>query len=67
MKVGGLAALALVASTLAASSLVAGCGSDPTCGDVGSLQRELDGMSPDDPDYNTTVEKLNRAQADCND
>jgi hypothetical protein len=26
----------------------------------------LDGMGTDDPDYNTTVEKLNRAQAACN-
>ena len=27
---------------------------------------ELDAMSTDDPDYNTTVEKLQRAEADCN-
>ena len=62
MRVVGLVALVLVASPLAV-----GCSSDPTCGDVGSLQRKLDGMDPDDSDYNTTVEKLNRAQADCND
>jgi hypothetical protein len=61
MKVAGLAAL-----LLAMSPLVAACSSDPTCDDVGSLQRELDGMSPDDPDFNTTNEELNRAQADCN-
>jgi len=62
MKVLGLAGLLLVASPL-----VVACGDDPTCGDVASLQRKLDGMSADDPDYNTTVEKLDRAQADCND
>jgi hypothetical protein len=61
MRVVGLAALVLVASPLAVA-----CSSDPTCDDVGSLQRKLDGMSTDDPDYNTTVEKLGRAQADCN-
>jgi hypothetical protein len=62
MRLGGLAALLLVASPV----LVA-CSSDDSCSDVGGLQHELDGMSPDDPDYNTTVEKLDRAQADCND
>ena len=61
MKLVGLAAV-----LLATSPLVVACSSDPTCGDVGSLQRKLDGMGPDDPDYNTTVEKLNRAQAACN-
>jgi hypothetical protein len=57
---------ALVALLLAASPVLAGCGSDPTCADVDHLQRTLDGMSPDDPDYNTTVEELQRAEADCN-
>ena len=61
MKLAGLAAL-----LLALSPLVASCSSDPTCGDVDSLQQKLDGMGTDDPDYNTTVEKLNRAQAACN-
>jgi hypothetical protein len=61
MKLVGLAALLLAASPMAAA-----CGSDPTCDDVGSLQRELDRMDPDDPDYNTTAEKLGRAAADCN-
>jgi hypothetical protein len=61
MKLVGLAAL-----LLAISPLVVGCGSDPTCSDVDSLQSKLDGMSPDDPDYNTVNEDLNRAQADCN-
>lgn len=61
MKLAGLVALLLVASPLAA-----GCATDPTCDDVDSLQHQLDGMSTDDPDYNTTVEKLGRAQADCN-
>ena len=59
--------LAGVVLLLVASPLVAGCSSDPTCDDVGHLQSQLDGMSPDDPDYNTTVEKLQRAEADCND
>jgi hypothetical protein len=61
MKLAGLAAL-----LLASSPLVVGCGSDPTCDDRGSLQRKLDGMSPDDPDYNRVNEDLNRAEADCN-
>ena len=61
MKLVGLAAL-----LLATSPLVVACSSEPTCGDVDGLQRELDGMDTDDPDYNTTVEKLNRAQAACN-
>jgi hypothetical protein len=62
MKVAGLAALRLAVSPRAVA-----CSSDSTCDDVDSLQHQLDGMSPDDPDYNTTVEKLDRAQADCND
>jgi hypothetical protein len=61
MKLAGLAAL-----LLAASPLVVACSSDPSCGDVDSLQQELDDMDTDDPDYNTTVEKLNQAQAACN-
>jgi hypothetical protein len=61
MKLAGLA-LVLVLSPLVAT----GCSSDPTCGDVDSLQRKLDGMNPDDPDYNSTNEDLNRAQAACN-
>ena len=61
MKRAGLAALLVALAPLAVA-----CSSDPTCDDVGSLQRDLDGMDPDDPDFNTTVEKLNRAQADCN-
>jgi hypothetical protein len=61
VKVLGLAGLLLVASPV-----VVACSDDPTCNDVASLQRELDAMSADDPDYNTTVEKLDQAQADCN-
>jgi hypothetical protein len=61
MKLAALA-LAVVLSPV----LVAGCGSDPSCADVDGLQRKLDAMSPDDPEFNTTNEKLNRAQADCN-
>jgi hypothetical protein len=57
----------VTALLLAASPLVVACGSDATCADVASLQKKLDAMSSDDPDYNTTVEKLDRAQADCND
>ena len=56
----------LAALLLLAPPLVAGCGSDPTCADVDSLQRKLDGMDVDDPDYNTVNEDLNQAQADCN-
>jgi hypothetical protein len=62
MRVAGLAGLLLLASPLVVS-----CSDDPTCDDVASLQRKLDGMNADDPDYNTTVEKLDRAEADCND
>jgi hypothetical protein len=61
MKVAGLVALLLITSPL-----VVACSSDPTCDDVGSLQRRLDGMSTDDPDYNSVNEDLNRAEADCN-
>jgi hypothetical protein len=61
MKLAGFAAL-----LLATSPLVVACSSDPTCDDVGGLQSKLDGMSPDDPDYNSVNEDLNRAEADCN-
>ena len=61
MKLAGLAAL-----LLATSPLVVACSSEPTCGDVDSLQQKLDGMDTDDPDYNDLVEKLNQAAADCN-
>lgn len=61
MNLIGLAALVLVASPLAV-----GCSADPTCSDVDRLQSELDGMEPDDPDYNSTNEELNQAQAACN-
>jgi len=57
---------ALAALLLALSPVATGCGSDPTCDDVGTLQHRLDGMSPDDPDYNSVNEDLNRAEADCN-
>ena len=56
----------LVALLLATSPLVVGCGSDPTCDDLGSLERKLDGMNPDDPDYNDVVEDIQLAEADCN-
>jgi hypothetical protein len=61
MKLAGIAAL-----LLAASPLVMGCSADPTCDDVEGLQAKLDGMNPDDPDYNSVNEDLNRAEADCN-
>jgi len=57
---------ALAALLLALSPVATGCGSDPTCDDVGTLQHRLDGMGPDDPDYNSVNEDLNRAEADCN-
>jgi len=56
----------VVAALLALSPVATGCGSDPTCDDVGTLQHRLDSMSPDDPDYNSVNEDLNRAEADCN-
>jgi len=56
----------LVALLLATSPLVVGCGSDPTCDDLGSLERKLDGMNPDDQDYNDVVEDIQLAEADCN-
>jgi hypothetical protein len=61
MTRAGLAAL-----LLATSQLVVACGSDPTCDDVGSLERQLSDMEPDDPDYNDVVNDLQRAEADCN-
>ena len=57
---------ALAALLLGLTPVVTACGSDPTCDDVGSLQHRLDAMSPDDPDYNSVNEDLNRAEADCN-
>jgi hypothetical protein len=56
-----LAGLALVGGLL-----VTGCGSGPTCDDVDSLVAQLDGTSVDDADYNTIVNDLAQAQADCN-
>jgi hypothetical protein len=61
MKLAGIAAL-----LLAASPLVVGCSADPTCDDVKSLTEQLAETDVDDPDYNDLVEKLGRAQADCN-
>ncbi len=61
MKLAGIAAL-----ILAASPLIVACSSDPTCGDVDALERKLDGMDPDDPDYNSTIDDLKLAAAECN-
>jgi hypothetical protein len=61
MKLVGLAALLLVMPPM-----VAACSSDPTCDDVDDLTEHLADTDVDDPDYNDLVEKLNRAQADCN-
>ncbi len=66
MTLRGRAALLLLAQVVAASALVAGCGSDPSCADVDSLERKLGSMSPDDPDFNGVNEDLELAQADCN-
>jgi len=63
MKLVAAAAAALV---LAASPLVVGCSADPTCDDVDSLTEQLADTDIDDPDYNDLVEKLGRAEADCN-
>lgn len=61
MKLTGLAALLLVASPL-----VVGCSSGESCDDVDALSEQLAGTEIDDPDYNDLVERLNRAEADCN-
>ncbi len=59
--------LAVVAVLLlAASPLVVGCSSDPTCDDYDDLTQQLADTDVDDPDYNDLVEKLDRAAADCN-
>ena len=56
-----LAGLALLGGLL-----VSGCGSEPTCDDVDSLTEQLADTDVDDPDYNSIVNDLNQAQADCN-
>lgn len=56
----------LAGLALAGSLLVTGCGSEPTCDDVDSLLAQLEDMDVDDPDYNTVVNDLAQAQADCN-
>ena len=61
MKLTGLAGLLLVASPL-----VVACSSDETCDDVDELTEQLADTDVDDPDYNDLVERLNRAEADCN-
>jgi hypothetical protein len=66
MKLTGSAAQLLATLLLTGSALVAGCSSDPTCDDLDSLQSRLDGMDPDDPDYNDVVNDVQRAEADCN-
>ncbi len=61
MKLTGLAALLLVASPLAVA-----CSSEASCDDVDALTEQLENTDTDDPDYNDLVERLNRAEADCN-
>lgn len=46
--------------------LVGGCGSEPTCDDVDSLEAQLDDMDLDDPDRNSVTNDLAQALADCN-
>jgi outer membrane murein-binding lipoprotein Lpp len=46
--------------------LVTGCSSDPTCDDVDSLVEQLADTDADDSDYNTIVNDLAQAEADCN-
>lgn len=58
--------MALGAVALVGGLLVTGCGSDPTCDDVDSLTEQLADTDVDDPDYNTIVNDLAQAQADCN-
>jgi hypothetical protein len=61
-----MARAGLAVLILAVSPLVVACSSSPTCDDVDSLQQRLDGMDPDDPDYNDVNTDLVQAQADCN-
>jgi len=56
----------LAGLALGGSLLAAGCGSEPTCDDVDSLQSQLDGTDFDDPDYNSIANDLVQAEADCN-
>ena len=56
----------MTTALLIASPLVAGCSSGESCDDVDSLSDQLADTDPDSPDYNDLVERLNRAQADCN-
>ena len=56
----------LAGLVLVGGLLVGGCGSEPTCDDVDSLTEQLADTDVDDPDYNTIVNDLNQAQADCN-
>jgi len=56
----------LAGLVLVGGLLVGGCGSEPTCDDVDSLTEQLGDTDVDDPDYNTIVNDLNQAQADCN-
>lgn len=58
--------MALGAVALVGGLLVTGCASDPTCDDVDSLTEQLADTDVDDPDYNTIVNDLAQAQADCN-
>ena len=58
--------MALGAVALVGGLLVTGCGSDPTCDDVDSLTEQLADTDVDDPAYNTIVNDLAQAQADCN-
>ncbi len=56
----------LAGLVLVGGLLVGGCGSEPTCDDVDSLTERLADTDVDDPDYNSIVNDLNQAQADCN-
>ena len=56
----------LVGLVLVGSLLATGCGSEPTCDDVDSLQSQLDGTDVDDPDHNSIANDLVQAEADCN-
>jgi outer membrane murein-binding lipoprotein Lpp len=55
-----LAALALAAVVLT------GCSDSPGCDDLDSLTEELEGTSPEDPEYNDLKTQVNQAEADCN-
>jgi hypothetical protein len=56
----------LAALALAAGLVLTGCSDSPGCDDLDSLTAELEGTSPEDPEYNDLKTQVNQAEADCN-